>query len=67
MHLFQKVSVCSSGGLDASADESAAVCFQGGGALSSMKHLNQNSQGEEESSPIAVKYRSLLPPYRINI
>lgn len=48
------------------ADESAAVCFQEG-TQSSIKHLNENSEGEEKSSQIAVKYHSLLPPYRINI
>lgn len=69
-HVFiPKKFVSAAADLDASAaaDESAAVCFQGGGALSSIKHLNKNSKGEEKSSQIAVKYHSLLPPYRINI
>lgn len=41
--------------------------FGGGGAHSSIKHLNENSEGEEKSSQIAVKYRSLLPPYQMNV
>lgn len=51
-HVFiPKKFVSAAADLDASAaaDESAAVCFQGGGALSSIKHLNKNSEGEEEA------------------
>lgn len=43
------------------------VFREGGGSFPPIKHLNKNSEGEEESNQIAVKYRSLLPPYRINI
>ena len=70
-HVFIPKSLCLQqrrpGRFCRAADETAAVCFQGGGALSAIKHLNKNSKGEGKSSQFAVKYHSVLPPYRINI